>query len=83
MNVMQQALAVYQAAIDNMKAGKATLQDELIVALWDQVQEQEATITAQAYKISVLETTEVSEFDKQEKMSEALAAIQKVQYNVH
>lgn len=83
MNVVQQALAVYQQAVANMKAKKATPADELIVALWDQTQEQEATIAAQAYKISVLETKEQYEFDKQELLTEAMATINKVRYNIH
>lgn len=80
MNVMQQALETYQQAVANVKSKNATPADELIVALWEQTKEQDAIIAAQAYKLSVLETKESSEFDKQELMDEAMASINKVRY---
>ena len=88
MNVAQQTLAVYQKAVAAVKAKKATPEQELIVALWDQVQEQEATLRAQAYKLSVLETQEsMSDFDKQvtidEGMRDAMDQVNRIRYNIH
>lgn len=56
MNAMQQCLNVYNKAKANVAGNVASPQDEVIVALWELTQDQESTISTQAYKISVLES---------------------------
>jgi hypothetical protein len=81
MNAMNQALNVYNNAKAAVKAGKSTVQDEVVIALWEITQEQEATITAQSYTISVLESRDSD--DTASDNTEATAFLNKIRYNVH
>jgi hypothetical protein len=81
MNAMNQALNVYNNAKAAVKAGKSTVQDEVVIALWEITQEQEATITAQSYTISVLESRDSD--DTSSDNTEATAFLNKIRYNVH
>lgn len=53
-----QALNVYQDAYNCFNNGTSTLVDEVIVALWDEAQDQAQIIREQALKISLLEMGE-------------------------
>jgi hypothetical protein len=77
---MNQALNVYNKAKAAVVAKKATVTDEVVVALWELTQEQESTISAQEYKISVLESQDADILDN---TPEALAILNRVRYNVH
>lgn len=77
MNASNQALSVYQNAERRYNHGKATIVDEVLLALWEGNQEQAETIREMALKISMLEmkggnndtTTGVEYKDLLERMS--------------
>lgn len=79
-NTTNDVVGAYQDAVRKIEAGTATFQDELVVALWDKVQDLEQIVVAQNYKLAVLETREQCEVDKQEIYTEARKAITKVRY---
>jgi hypothetical protein len=55
MSFTDESLAVYRQALGRIHSGVATMQDEVVVALWDVSTEQAKTIREQANKISMLE----------------------------
>lgn len=55
MNASDQALSIYQRALGRLDNNKASLQDEVLVALWEETEAQAKMIREQALKISMLE----------------------------
>lgn len=72
MNAMSQALSVYNKAKNAIAKRVATVQDEVVVALWELVQEQGATISVLDYKISTLNATDSAEADDMQEANEVL-----------
>lgn len=80
MNAAEQAQAVYNKAKKQIATGKFTVQDEVVVALWELVGQQQSDLAKQDHKISLLESTEKFDFDSLDKTQDALAILNKVRY---
>ena len=59
-SLTEQYYEVYQQARKNMEDGKGSVVDEVLVRQWDLIREQIKTIADQEYRLSLMESREVT-----------------------